>query len=94
MARAWGFKCKNPDDFVGNASEGEIQVQVLDPGGDTTLLVPRGDDNREHGRKAGDGNAPHRDEQLSPVADRGGNIRKTVPGVGKGDGFHQRILGA
>jgi hypothetical protein len=35
------------NDFVGNASEGKLQVQVLDGGSNASLLIPRGDDNRE-----------------------------------------------
>ena len=41
------------NDFVGNASEGKLKVQVLDGGGDATLLVPRGDDNREQREPSG-----------------------------------------
>ena len=43
------------NDFVGNASEGKLKVQVLDGGGDAPLLVPRGDDNREQRERAGGG---------------------------------------
>jgi hypothetical protein len=33
-----GFKCKNPDDFVGNAYEGKLEAQVLYGGGNAALL--------------------------------------------------------
>lgn len=41
------------DDFVGNASEGKLQVEVLDGGCDTALLIPRGDHNREQRKRSG-----------------------------------------
>jgi hypothetical protein len=41
------------DDFVGNALEGKLKVQVLDGGGDAALLIPRGDDNREQRERSG-----------------------------------------
>ena len=41
------------NDFVGNAAEGKLEVQVLDGGGDAALLIPRGDDNREQRERSG-----------------------------------------
>ena len=41
------------NDFVGNAAQRKLEVQVLDGGGDATLLVPRGDDNREQREPSG-----------------------------------------
>ena len=41
------------NDFVGNAAQRKLEVQVLDGGGDAPLLIPRGDDNREQRERAG-----------------------------------------
>jgi hypothetical protein len=35
-------------------------------------------------------NASHLDEQLFPMADRGGHICKAVPEIGNADGIHAR----
>jgi hypothetical protein len=47
---AVGGSVVHDDDLMGHPAESQLQVKVLDGGGDTSLLIPRGNDDGEEAK--------------------------------------------